>query len=215
MREFGGVYLDFDVVPIRDLKPLRESGFRNIFGHELHEKVNNGVMLSVKGSRLMDIFDRDQHEAFDGWWISHSVHLLTSLANAMMAIPNEVLILERHAFIPDGWDEERHARLFQRHATEAVILDDKKISEELIDGDGFSFWNWTSSRTRRDWEMDYSKAYTVHALSPHGVSRTPACLEISWDYVMERKSNYAAQVYPAMYHADTTMSISKSNHGST
>lgn len=49
------------------MKPLRESGFRNVFGHEFGEKVNNGVMLSVKGSRFMDIFDRDQHEVFSGW----------------------------------------------------------------------------------------------------------------------------------------------------
>lgn len=215
MRDFGGIYLDFDVVPIRDMKPLRESGFRNVFGHELNEKVNNGVMLSVKGSRMMDVFDRDQHEAFDGWWISHSVHLLTKMANAMMAIPNEVLILERHAFIPDGWDDERHARLFRRHATQAVITDDNKISVDDIGGEGFSYWNWTKSAKRQDWEMDYSKAYTVHALSPplHVANRTPACLEISWDYVMERSSNYAAQIYPAMHHADTSMHISKNMIG--
>lgn len=211
MRDFGGIYLDFDVIPLRDMKPLRESGFRNIFGHELNEKVNNGVMLSAKGSRLMDIFDRDQHEAFDGWWISHSVHLLTRMANAMMAIPNEVMILERHAFIPDGWDDERHARLFRRHETQALIMGDRDISMDEIESDSFSYWNWTKSRARQDWEMDYSKAYTIHALSPalYASNRTPACLDISWDYVMERTSNYAAQVYPAMYHADTTMSISK------
>lgn len=211
MRDFGGVYLDFDVVPIRDMKPLRESGFRNVFGHELNEKVNNGVMLSAKGSRLMDIFDRDQHEAFDGWWISHSVHLLTRMANAMMAIPNEVMILERHAFIPDGWDDERHARLFRRHETQAKLLDNEEISWSDVSQDGFSYWNWTKNRSREDWEMDYSKAYTIHALSPplHVANRTPACLEISWEYVMERNSNYAAQIYPAIHHADRTLSIVK------
>lgn len=211
LRDFGGIYLDFDVVPIRDMKPLRESGFRNVFGHELGEKVNNGVMLSVKGSRFMDVFDRDQHEVFSGWWIEHSVLQLTRMANALMAIPKEVLILERHAFIPDGFDDVRHGRLFRRHAAQAVGMDDMHITLEDMNDEGFSYWNWSKSRPRQDWELDYSKSYTIHALSPplHVANRTPDCLEISWDYVMERKSNYAAQIYPAMLHADGKLSITE------
>lgn len=215
LRDFGGIYLDFDVVPIRDMKPLRESGFRNVFGHELGEKVNNGVMLSIKGSRFMDVFDRDQHEAFNGWWIEHSVHQLTRMANALMAVPNEVLILERHAFIPDGWDDDRHARLFRRHASQAVGIEDRQISLEDMNDIGFSYWNWSRSRPTQDWELDYSKSYTIHALSQpvHLANRTPDCFDISWDYVMERKSNYAAQIYPAMLDADKTLEITNSIAG--
>ncbi|KAK0117072.1 hypothetical protein ONS96_012911 [Cadophora gregata f. sp. sojae] len=102
LKEYGGVYLDFDAIPIRDFKALRESGFNNVFGHELNEKVNNGVMLSKKGSQLMDIFDQEQHAVFDGDWITHSVNLLTSLAQALARVEGEVLILERKAFNPDG-----------------------------------------------------------------------------------------------------------------
>lgn len=217
LRDFGGMYLDFDVVPIRDMKPLRESGFRNVFGHEFGEKVNNGVMLSVKGSRFMDVFDRDQHEVFSGWWIEHSVLQLTRMANALMAVPNEVLILERHAFIPDGFDDERHARLFRIHAEPAMGIDYMQISLEDMDDEGFSYWNWSKSRPRQEWERDYSKSYTIHALSPplHVANRTPDCLEISWDYVMERTSNYAAQIYPAMLHADNKLSITAHLAGKT
>ena len=217
LRDFGGIYLDFDVVPIRDMKPLRESGFRNVFGHELGEKVNNGVMLSVKGSRFMDVFDRDQHEVFSGWWIEHSVLQLTRMANALMVIPNEVLILERHAFIPDGFDDERHARLFRKHESPAVGMDDRQISFEDMDDDGFSYWNWSRSRPRQDWELDYSKSYTIHALSPplHVANRTPDCLAISWDYVMERTSNYAAQIYPAMLDASNKLSIKANKAGTS
>lgn len=209
LRAFGGVYLAFDVVP------LRESGFRNVSGHERNEQVHNGVMLAARGSRLMGVFERDQHEAFDARWrIAQSVQLLTRIANAMMAIPGEVLILERHAFLPGGGDNERHARLFRQHETEAAFLGDREISVDVMAGEDFSWWNWTLSRDgkRQDWEVDYSKAHTIHALSPplHVANRTPACLDISWEYVMERSSNYAAQVYPAMSHADATMSISRS-----
>lgn len=217
LRDFGGIYLDFDVMPIRDMKPLRESGFRNVFGHELGEKVNNGVMLSIKGSRFMEVFDRDQHEVFSGWWIEHSVLQLTRMANALMAVPNEVLILERHAFIPDGWDDDRHARLFRKHNSQAVGMENGQINLEDINDTGFSYWNWSRSRPRQDWELDYSKSYTIHALSPplHVANRTPDCLEISWDYVMERTSNYAAQIYPAMLDADNKMSITVGMTGNT
>lgn len=209
LRDYGGIYMDFDVVPLRDMKPLRESGFRNVFGHELGEKVNNGVMMAVKDSRFMDIFDRDQHEVFSGWWIEHSVLQLTRMATALMAIPNEVLILERNAFIPDGFDDERHARLFRRHDTKAVGIEEEQLTLNDMGSEGFSYWNWSMSRTRQEWELDYSKSYTIHALSPplHVASRTPECLEISWDYVMERTSNYAAQIYPAMVDAGMTMGI--------
>ncbi|POS74749.1 hypothetical protein DHEL01_v206851 [Diaporthe helianthi] len=166
LRDFGGIYLDFDVVPIRDMKPLRESGFKNVFGHELGEKVNNGVMLSIKNSRFMDVFDRDQHEVFSGWWIEHSVLQLTRMTNALMTVPNEVLILERHAFIPDGWDDDRHARLFRRHPSQAVGIEDRQITLEDMNDTVFSYWNWSRSRPRQDWELDYSKSYTIHALSP-------------------------------------------------
>lgn len=126
-----------------------------------------------------------------------------------MAIPNEVLILERQAFIPDGWDDERHARLFRRHAEPAVGMDDRQISLKDMDDEGFSYWNWGQYRSRQDWERDYSKSYTIHALSPplHVANRAPDCLKISWDYVMERTSNYAAQIYPAMIHADNKLLI--------
>lgn len=135
----------------------------------------------------------------------------------MMAIPNEVLILERHAFIPDGFDDERHARLFRIHAEPAMGMDYEHLSLEDLDKEGFSYWNWSKSRPRQDWERDYSKSYTIHALSPplHVANRTPDCLEISWDYVMERASNYAAQIYPAMLHADSKWSITASLTGST
>lgn len=59
LREFGGVYLDTDVVPLRDIAPLRDSGFANVLGGavELSMKragyINNGVMMAVPQSTLM------------------------------------------------------------------------------------------------------------------------------------------------------------------
>ena len=59
LREFGGVYLDTDAIPLRDVADLRASGFRNVIGQQLGLAVwatnylNNGVMMAARGSNLM------------------------------------------------------------------------------------------------------------------------------------------------------------------
>lgn len=59
LRDFGGVYLDTDAVPLRDIAPLRNSGFANVLGGAtaLSLKhagyINNGVMMAVQQSTLM------------------------------------------------------------------------------------------------------------------------------------------------------------------
>lgn len=59
LRDFGGVYLDTDVVPLRDIAPLRNSGFATVLGGAVALRiqhtgyVNNGVMMSAKDSTLM------------------------------------------------------------------------------------------------------------------------------------------------------------------
>ncbi|KAL2166658.1 hypothetical protein VTG60DRAFT_2354 [Thermothelomyces hinnuleus] len=59
LREFGGVYLDADAIPLRDIADLRNSGFRNVIGQQLGLAVwatnylNNGVLMAVPRSNLM------------------------------------------------------------------------------------------------------------------------------------------------------------------
>lgn len=59
LRDFGGVYLDTDVVPLRDIAPLRNSGFANVLGGAVALSmkragyINNGVMMAVPQSTLM------------------------------------------------------------------------------------------------------------------------------------------------------------------
>lgn len=214
MRDYGGIYLDFDVVPIRDMKALRESGFNNVFGHELNEKVNNGVMLSKKGSRFMDIYDREQHVVFDGGWITHSVELLTTMANALTRLEREVLILERKAFNPDGWHPDYHAALFRSHEpisnSQEVLKDESPnaVGEGLGTVDIENTWSTMKNQTKEEWEINYMMGYVIHASSPHIEPPTADCGDIKWNYVMARRSNYARQVYPAMLHAVKTGVIS-------
>lgn len=59
LREFGGVYLDTDAIPLRDIADLRTSGFRAVIGQQLGLSIwqanylNNGVMMAAPHSNLM------------------------------------------------------------------------------------------------------------------------------------------------------------------
>ena len=59
LQEYGGVYLDVDAVPLRDITDLRQSGFANVLGgavalSQRHSGyINNGVMISRPHSTLM------------------------------------------------------------------------------------------------------------------------------------------------------------------
>jgi hypothetical protein len=59
LRDFGGVYLDTDTIPLRDIAGLRNSGFYNVIGQQLGLAIwatnylNNGVMMATPHSHLM------------------------------------------------------------------------------------------------------------------------------------------------------------------
>ena len=59
LRDFGGVYLDTDAVPLRDIADLRNSGFANVIGGQtalsmrFSGYLNNGVMMAAPHSHLM------------------------------------------------------------------------------------------------------------------------------------------------------------------
>ncbi|CAG8975225.1 hypothetical protein HYALB_00004286 [Hymenoscyphus albidus] len=204
LSRFGGIYLDFDVFILRDFRPLREAGFKNVFGHELLEKPNNGLMMSVRGSRLMDIFDKEQHLAYDKAWTTHSVELLARLAAALTPVPFQVLVMERKAFTPDGWLPEEHAALYLNHQKTETTKELRAEEDPLKspwDIDLEEFWNVSKNRVKEDWELDYSSSYAMHAFIPKRDDRPPKCREIDWAYVMERRSNYAVQMYPVLWHA--------------
>jgi len=52
LRQFGGIYLDMDAIPLQSVAPLRKSGFANVIGgaHALKMPdanfLNGGVMMS-------------------------------------------------------------------------------------------------------------------------------------------------------------------------
>lgn len=198
--EFGGIYLDTDVIPIRDILPLRQSGFANVVGNQDEWRINNGVLMSKKGSAMMSIFNTSQHDAFDGRWTTHSVDLLSHLSYRMQAIPHEVLVLGKSAFSPAKWTAEEITKLFGIHEEAEVDRSAENISIRATIPEAVSYWDSRLDRTgKEDWEIDYSGSYLIHAYSGNEGADEPKHLNLK--YILGRRSNLARATYPVIRHA--------------
>lgn len=205
--EHGGMYLDFDVYVLRDVKPLREAGFANVLGRQKHGQVNSGCWMSQKGSLLMKSWVEGQHEVYDGRWTTHSNDLLTSLADgnsggglltslAEYLVPgekevgDEILILDMIAFAPSSWEVKDATALFTAHP-------------EIVVGGASENGNSATNDHTSSWEVDYSSSYVLHAFKAAGNKKIANFNPegISMRYLLAQQSNFARAVYPAVKHA--------------
>lgn len=201
LHKFGGVYLDTDVIPLRDVKLLRESGFKNIMGIEERGRVNNGFVLAQPGSILQSIFKSEQHEAFDNRWTTHSVNLLSDLAYRLQPVPMEVLILGIKIFSPSSWKKEDIRSLFNPHTetpAEAPNREDLIAKTPTTFDEAVDYWKRARTDSKPSWEIDYSGSYVIHAFDGHD-NYWPE--HVDMEYIMARQSNYARAVFPAVKHA--------------
>jgi hypothetical protein len=72
--EFGGLYMDTDVLPIKDIRPLRETGFANVVGNEEVYRINNGILM-VCGVMTVEshLPDRSSNQAVEYMWKSRDL----------------------------------------------------------------------------------------------------------------------------------------------
>ncbi|OBT70214.1 hypothetical protein VE03_00162 [Pseudogymnoascus sp. 23342-1-I1] len=211
--EHGGVYLDWDAHALRDVKPLRESGFSNVVGRQIGGQVNSGVWMSRRGTLLMKLWIKQQHEVYSGAWTAHSNDLLTTLSEKngdsslltmvserLAPTSKEVLILETTAFAPMSWKLKDASKLFMPHLNENPAHLNENTGQMEDD------------EKKRDWEIDYSTSYILHAFKPdisEHIENFDRDNGISVKYVLARLSNFAIAVYPAVKHAIDTGVISE------
>ena len=217
LRTFGGLYLDTDAIPLRDLAPLRHAGFANVVGGAvgLAPKftgfVNTGVWLSRPHSSLAEIFYEAMHAFYNGVW-AISVDILSDLAYRLHAMPGEVLIMNPRAFAPASWEMDDQVRLFKPHATAAFgggVLDDtagqpKQPNRTCTDALAWLRERETAGGRMESWEMDFSASYVLHAFDGDMDKIRGWDGQITLKYVLARQSNYARAVYPAIWHAVKT-----------
>ena len=231
LREFGGVYLDVDAVPLRDLAPLRRAGFASVVGGAtaLEPKhtgyVNTGVWLARPHSALVEVFREAMDAYYNGVW-AISVEILTDLAYRLHAIPGEVLIMNPRAFAPASFELDDQFRLFQPHPDGSSSSADSLVGLENAAhqpvGKGKELGaiqfkdrplhetcvdalTWLGERERagrmETWEMDFSATYVLHAFDDDSHRVKGFDGKITLPYVLARQSNYARAVYPAIFHA--------------
>lgn len=203
--EHGGMYLDWDAHALRDVRPLREAGFANVVGRQKDGDVNSGVWMSRPGTLLMKLWIEQQHEVYSGAWTAQSNDLLTTLSEKngdsglltkiserLVPTSKEVIILETTAFAPMSWKLKDASKLFMPHLNENTMHLNENTGQ--MEGD----------EKKRDWEIDYSTSYILHAFKPdinEHIENFDRDNGITVKYVLARLSNFAIAVYPAVKHA--------------
>ncbi|KAK6850035.1 hypothetical protein PG995_013868 [Apiospora arundinis] len=220
LRDHGGIYLDVDAVPLRNVAPLRRSGFANVVGGatalapKYSGYVNTGVWLSRPHSNLATIFAEAMDAFYNGVW-AISVDILTDLAYRLHAVPGEVLIMNPLAFAPASWELADKKRLFKPYGNAAppvMIQGECHDGDDTGDGlptvpgntcaDALAWLQERKHRATEGWEMDFSATYVLHAFDDDASQ-----VGGGWDgkitlpYVLARQSNYARAVFPAIRHA--------------
>ncbi|KAF2122894.1 hypothetical protein BDV96DRAFT_608721 [Lophiotrema nucula] len=186
----GGIYMDWDVVALRPISAILNCGFAFVAGRQYgneHEDgkvngtVNNGVFLTKPNSAMARITVREQPIGFQGDWEGNQ-RFRTQVAERLVAVSNQVLILDRHAFAPTHWFVESIEALFLPNEGPPSPEPVNIISNDPVE----LYDNIIRNRMNRmDWEMDLSATYLLHAFSQqrHNHDITPK-------KILSRTSNY-------------------------
>lgn len=199
VHDLGGVYIDWDVHALRDLRPLRESGFRAVAGRQLGGQVNSGTFLSAKGGRMITLWREQMHKVYTGGWTTHSNEVITRVGQRLVGEPGgrEMLIMEREAFAPGSWKAEDTDALFGTHEDVESNLAGYTEGMELPGFEEEFGARWERPGDFKEWERDWSYTYLLHAFTPDRWSHKVEGFEhITPRYVLERRSNFARAVYP-------------------
>lgn len=111
------------------------------------------------------------------------------------------MILQPQAFAPTSWEFEDQKRLFlpaltspgpgEERSPDPTQPTCRDVLEQLRRQD---------DRTDT-WELDFSSTYVIHAFDDYVEKISGWDHDVSVKYVLERRSNYARAVFPAVWHA--------------
>ncbi|WYZ39866.1 hypothetical protein EsH8_IV_000207 [Colletotrichum jinshuiense] len=203
VHDFGGVYIDFDVQPLRDIAVLRRSGFNAIGGRQLGGELNSGTFMSKKGSKMIVMWMQTMNKVYNGGWTTHSNGALTAVGQRLVQQPGEMLIMEPEAFAPLGWTPDKNAELFGIH-NETSNLENVGPGDHLLSFEEELTDRWDRRTDFPEWARDWSMTYLLHGFSPARNGNPVEGFEhVTPYYALNRQSNYARAVYPVardMFH---------------
>ena len=189
MYDKGGVFLDTDVVVLRDVRPLREAGFNGVVGRQSNGKVVAGCFMARRHAALAYVMQREWGLVFENGWRKHATELVTAVAERLAGSPEEVLILDQRAIVPGNWDDQAADAIFKpRNVSVPVWPQVNDLEEDPLA-------RWYNKARSQEWEMDFSATYFLQSFQPpeRVIEGYPG---VSVKYVLARNSNYALAVWP-------------------
>jgi len=204
LLSMGGVYVDWDVCALRDIRPLRESGFNTVIGRMEGRQlqVNSGTILARKGAKLVGLYLQRMHEVYDGTYTAHSNILLTGISEHLAREQGEVLILDQNAFTPGSWLPKHLSMLYEVQPDAKSNLEGVKPGDNLPahDIEETGSWMYQPESLNEGWERHFLDSYMIHAFQPgvRNIPKVDGFDHISPRYVLERRSNFARAVYPVV-----------------
>ncbi|USP79034.1 Gly-transf-sug domain containing protein [Curvularia clavata] len=200
IAKIGGIYMDWDVVPLRPLTPLLNAGFAFVGGRHyggagetsgINGTINNGVFMTKPNSTMARIVVREQHAGFNGAWGSN-LQSMTKIAELLVPASNEVLILDRTAFAPTHWFLDSTDPLFIPNDGKPSPVPDVINSTDPME----LYENAVNNRRRRaEWEMDFSSTYMLHAFALGNYQQY-----VNPKIIMSRTSNFGIATYDVVKH---------------
>ena len=146
---------------------------------------------------------------YDGGWETHSVFLLTSVAQEFASVGNQVMILPQDTFFPLSWEKADLETLYQVHNKNDDDIGElephnnnhnTKNLTEFIN----NFTLWPEDSWRVDWRLSYVMHGWTSAIKQY-FENTKELIgeydEITLEYILARNSNFARAVYPAVKDA--------------
>ncbi|KAL4889769.1 hypothetical protein BDV59DRAFT_195442 [Aspergillus ambiguus] len=199
--DFGGIYIDWDAHPIRDIKYLRESGFNSVTGRQAGGEIMSGTFMGKKDALLLRTWKKEMHRVYDTGWTTHSNGAVTRLGQRLARIPGEVLIMEQDAFGPGSWTPPDNIILYGIHNETESNLNAIANSTSLPSYDEGLSDRWDRPQDFPSWEIDYSHTYILHAFNPaRNGNPVEGFKHITPEYILARQSNFARALYPITKH---------------
>lgn len=216
LKKWGGLYLDEDSYVVRDLQPLRDSGFKTVLGKESDAKTSNVVMLAAPESDLISAFELLQEESYNGWGTAHSMDLLNRLARDFSGLDNQALVLMREAFFPIGFKKDDLVDFYHIYKSQDLVTGPTYSGEPIIScsqcqnaTDYVDQYEEEDDQVRNS-RVDWRGSYVLHGWNTAlmGFDRDGDMFGsrggVTLEYVLARKSRFASAVYPAIKHAVDT-----------
>lgn len=162
--------------------------------------------MSTRNNKMMTAYRALQDEVFDGSWQQHSVKLLSSLAMEFNAQDHQLLVLAQDAFFPLSWYENDLQTIYHvQHEVGESELHNADVKNITTFIENFNMWG--PDTWRRDWRSSYvlhgwTSAIAQNLGSEEQIADTFGKFGgITLEYVLERNSNFARAVYPAVKNA--------------